>query len=127
MSFEAALKTHLQDDATINGIVSERIHPVMVPERSPVPAITYTVIYGEPQNAVDGFTGALTRYTVQIDCWAETFATARRLAEAVRDRMNEAAASFRSVVREYPALDDYEADTKRYRRSVGVSCWHSEA
>jgi hypothetical protein len=126
MSFEADLKAHLQADATISGLVADRIHPLILPQGSPTVAITYTLIFGELQNSLDGFTSGLSRISVQLDCWSQSFGTALTLALAVRDRMNIPAATFSTVITEYPTLDDYELDTKRYRRSIGCACWFTE-
>lgn len=126
MSFESEFKGHLQGDATIAGFVGERIHPLIVPEGSAFPVITYTLVFGEPQNSLDGFTSGLRRVSVQIDCWSRTFDRTKDVAEAVVSRLNTAASAFKSVVTEYPTLDDYEPDTKIYRRSIGASCWFSE-
>lgn len=126
MSFETDLKAHLQNDAVISAIVAERIFPVVVPQNTPVPAITYTHVFGQPENSLDGFTSGLTRYAMQIDIWCATNLKAIELALAVRDRLNVAAATFRTVITDLPALEEYEAETKRYRKSIGVACWFSE-
>lgn len=126
MSFEAELKAHLQTDGAISGIVEERIHPIILPQQSPMPAITYTLVFGEPQNSIDGFTSGLRRISVQIDCWSRTFDRTKDLAAAVVERLNTPASAFRSVITEYPMLDDYETEAKIYRRSIGASCWFTE-
>ncbi len=126
MGFEADLKSHLQGASAVSALVADRIHPQVLPEGSTLPAVTYTAVFGTPQNSLDGFTSTIVNYSVQIDCWAATFDAAAALALAVRARMNTAASSFSTVIREYPLLDDYEPDTKRYRRSLGCSCWHKE-
>lgn len=126
MSFEAELKAHLQSDSAISAMVGERIHPLILPERSEFPAITYTLVFGEPQNSLDGFTSGLRRISVQIDCWSRTFDRTKSVAEAVVSRLGTPASAFKSVVTEYPTLDDYESETKIYRRSIGASCWFTE-
>lgn len=126
MSFEADLKAHLQSDSTISGLVNARIFPKKVPEEVTMPVITYTNNDGEPQNCLDGFTSGVVRYDMQIDCWATTFTRVIALGLAVRNRLNTVAATFSSIITQYPALDDYEEDTKRYRRSIGVICWFKE-
>lgn len=126
MSFEADLKAHLQGDADIAGIVVERIFPMVVEKGKPVPAITYTVVFGEPVNCLDGYTSGVRRINLQLDCWSLSYTALLRLAQAVFDRMNTDAASFKSVINEFPLLDDYESDTDRFRRSIGVSCWYTE-
>lgn len=123
--FEDALKAHLQADSAIAALVSERIHPLILGQKSPTPAITYSIVFGEPVNSLDGFTSGLTRYSVQIDCWSQTFDRTRELAAAVAARLNTPAETFKSVIRSAPTLEDYESDTKYYRRSIDASCWYT--
>lgn len=126
MSFEADLKQHLQADDVISALVADRIFPMIIPKGKAVPAITYTLVFGEPQNSLDGFTSNLRRITVQIDCWSQAHRTMLQLADAVVDRLNVVAANFRTVITEYPTLEDYEDETERYRRCIGASCWYTE-
>lgn len=125
MSFEADFKTHLQV-AALAAFVADRITPEIVPEGSLMPAMTYSLIAGQPQNCLDGFTSGLSRYSVQVDCWATTKTAVNALALVARDRLNVAAATFRTVINDFPLLDDYEPETKRFRRSIGCACWFSE-
>jgi len=126
MSFEADLKSHLQGVAAVSSLVNDRIYPQILPEGATLPAVTYTLVFGQPENSLDGFTSGLTRFSVQLDCWAKTFGAAVALALAVRDRMNTNASTFSTVLLNYPALDDYEPDTKRYRRALECACWFKE-
>lgn len=127
MSFEADLRAHLLADATVAGLVGERIYPIVAPQNAPSVRITYSIIFGEPQNSLDGHSGGLTRYTVQLSCWSQSFKTVRDLAEAAKNRMDEAGATIRSVITSYPSIDDYESDTQFYHRAIDVSCWHTES
>jgi uncharacterized protein DUF3168 len=126
MSFEADLKAHLQGDATVSATVADRIFPSIVPEGEAMPSITYTHIIGQPENSLDGFTSGLTRYAMQIDCWALTYPAVLALALAVRDRLGTNASTISFVVNEFPLIDDFEPDTKRFRRALGCACWFKE-
>jgi hypothetical protein len=117
---------HLLGDASIVAVVGTRLFPETIPQQGAIPAITYRIIIGQPRNSLDGFTSGLVNYQVQVDCWARTFETARRLALLVRNRANTRHAHFSSVIAEYPGEDEFEPDTKRYRRMVNLSCWHQE-
>lgn len=124
--FEHDFKAHLQAASSVSAIVGEKIFPEVIPQGVSVPAIVYTVIFGEPRNSLDGFTSGLINYQVQVDCWCSTYEQALRLAHAVRDQVNTAYATFKTVIREFPGQSDYEPDTKRYRRMLYLSCWHHE-
>ena len=127
MTFEADLKSHLQSDATVSGLLNDRIHPMVVPEGSAMPCATYTPVFGTPQVSLSGFTSGKVRYLVQIDVWGATYQSVGQVALAIRDRLNVAAATFTSIVTAYPQFDDYEPATKRYRRSIEVACWHTDS
>jgi hypothetical protein len=126
MSFEADFKAHLQADPALVALVADRIHPGVVPEGSPLPVVTYTHVLGQPEICLDGFTSGVTRYAMQVDCWALTYDEATALALAVRDRLNTDASNFATALTEFPAFDDYEPQTKRYRRSLGCACRFKE-
>lgn len=127
MTFESDLRSHL-NVAAITSYVGRRIFPSVIPDgETLMPAITYSLITGQPQNSLDGFTSGMTRYVVQIDCWGKTAAAVDSLSVVVRDRMATPAATFRTAITEFPLIDDYEPQTRRYRRSLGCSCLHIEA
>jgi hypothetical protein len=121
MSFESDLKAHLQAGSAVSALVADRIHPGIVPEGSSLPVVTYTHAFGAPEICLDGFTSGVTRYAMQFDCWALTYDEVVALALAVRDRLNTAASTFAVALTEFPSFDDYEPDTKRYRRSIGAA------
>jgi hypothetical protein len=126
MSFESELRTHLLADTAIGDLVGERVRPDILPESSALPAITYFHIAGEPQTSIDGFTSNLTRYLIQIDCWALLYSQVVALALAVRNRLKTNAATIKFHIAAYPLIDDYEPETKRYRRALEIACWHEE-
>ena len=125
MTFETDLKSHLQSDASIAALVNDRIHPRKLKDGESLPVVIYSIIFGETQNSLDGFTSGVVRYRVQVDCWSSIADDANELALAVRDRMNVAASTFKSFIIS-SAIDDYEQDTKRYRRTLEFSCLHTE-
>lgn len=126
MSFEPDLKAHLQAASAVSDIVGDRIFPNIVRQGSAMPCITYTLFLGELQDCLDGFTSGVTRYLVQLDCWALTYREVIALGIAVRDRMNVVASTFSTRITNYPSFDDFESDTQRYRRTVEVSCMFKE-
>lgn len=125
MSFEADLKTHL-GAAAIVALVGDRVYPVIRPQGSALPAVTYQRIAEDAMMNLDGIDTSLRQVRVQIDCWASTYAAVASLALAMRDRMNAAAATFTSVLLTGGGLDDYEPETRLYRRSMDFHCWFKE-
>lgn len=122
MSFDADLRSHLQH-ASVTAYVGERVHPV-VRSSTTLPALTYLRATASPQNSILGFTSGLTIIRLQVDVWATTFDAARLIAIAVRDRMNTAAATFKSWM--IDETDLYEDDTKIYRVLMEFSVHFTE-
>ena len=124
MSFEAALKAHLQADTVITGLVNDRIWPMLRPGAT-LPALVYQGIGGAPVQDLDG-EDTLQNPRVQIDAWASTYDTARALARTVRMRMNVAATDFRGSLISEPQ-DIYEEETRLFRVLLDYSCWYEGA
>ena len=125
MSFEADLKAHLNGDASVSALILDRMYPVLRPESSALPANTYQLITLDQVENLSGRDGSLRNYRVQVDLWALKYSDILLLDSAVRARMATAATSFRSAM--LPSgFDDYEPDTKLYRRMLEFSCWFTE-
>lgn len=127
MSFESELKGHLQGGASVVALVVDRITPVKLADGSAMPAVVYSIIFGNTENSLDGFTSNIVRYRVQIDCWGNLFREVVELALAVRDRMNAPPAAFTCTILSFPGFDTFEEETKKYRRTLEFSCEHREA
>ena len=125
MSFSSELKDHLTV-AAITGYVNDRIYPLLRDEGAALPAVVYTIVSLDPQGNLDGIDGSQRQYRVQIDCWSRTYDEMDLLALAVRDRMNTAATNFKTVFQPGSGFDEYESETKLYRRSADYSCWFKE-
>lgn len=126
MTFEAELKTHLQGDSNVSSLVDDRITPVVRKPEAALPAIVYQVIAQDPHNNFDGPDGSLRALRVQMDVWARTHSAVLEISAAVRTRMATAATNFRSVELPSSGLDDYEPETKLYRRLLEYTCWYRE-
>lgn len=124
---EDDLVAHLLADSAITTLVDDRIRPQAAPIGNAKPYIVYTVISGAPENSMDGYTSGVARYRVQFDCYASTQQAVSRLARALRDRLQTAAASFSAVVDNDPLFQTYEDDTRLYRRALEASIRHTES
>ena len=125
MTFEADLKTRLQGGSGIAVVVGDRITPLVRKPGGALPAITYQVVAGLPQQCLDGFTSALSQVRVQVDCWSgdadEAYALgalvqAAMLAEAVTGGIR------RAVLNLYQ--DFYEDAPRTHRRLLDFSVWY---
>lgn len=127
---EADLYSAMANDATVGGLVggtgsSARVYPMILPQGSVLPAVTYQVI-DKPRIDTASLSGhnARVRARVQVDCWAGTYAQVKSLADATRNALLTASA-FTAL-----NLDDrdlYEDDTHIYRVSADFSVWYLEA
>lgn len=125
MTWEADLYEHLRTDSGIAAVVGSRIYPVILPQNSTKPAITYQEITGIPQTDLSGDDGDLQEIRLQIDCWAEgarAYTIAAELAELVRVRLQTAATNFHAVTNWRRV--GYEDDARLYRGLLDVSIWY---
>jgi len=121
MSFESELRAHL-GHSSITAYVEDRIYPVVRPQSSTLPALVYTPFGVDQVNNLAGRDSSLRFIRVQVDCWSRTFDEALVLAEAVKARMDTAASNFRTVLSPGSGFDDFEDDTRLYRRSMDFHC-----
>lgn len=107
---EEAVYNILTNDATVAGLVSTRIYPVVAPQDVALPAIAYQRISDLPWYAHDGDVG-LARCRLQITAMDDDYSGAKSLAAAIKAALggyNGTAAT----VRIYGALLDNELDDK---------------
>lgn len=87
MTVEAAIYTLLKDAAGVSALAGTRIYPILAPQDSAYPLITYQRISGARWRTFDGPSGkAQPRF--QLDVWATSYAGANALAKAVRDALD---------------------------------------
>lgn len=112
-SIEESLK------AALNSLVGNQVYPMIAPQDVVSgPYITYQNIVNAPEYSLsDGITINNTR--MQIDCWADDYATVKTLANSVAVAMQ--AAPFTNVPRS--SRDAYEAPVKKYRVILDYSLW----
>lgn len=115
MSVETDLKTALENDSGVNGIVSTRIYPVLLPDNVTYPAIAYSLISTNPV----GSNGCY-QSRIQIDGYAATYAAVKSIRDALIALAN-------SVNHYTPQVnvDAYEDDSRVYHQPVDFMIIHS--
>jgi hypothetical protein len=83
MAIEKAIRSILIDDSAVKNLVSTRVYPIVRREGSSLPAIVYQQITGARDHVMSGPSGFVSS-RFQINCWADTYAGADELADAVR-------------------------------------------
>lgn len=83
LTIMAAIVTILLGDATVTGLVGDRIYPVYVPQNTPMPAITIQRISAPRVHTFDGPSGMVkSRY--QFNSWGTTYGSVEQVVEALR-------------------------------------------
>ena len=136
MGLEAALYTHLKNNAGVAALVSDRIFPQLMKEGTTLPAITFQFISGFRQLVLQGKSG-YARPRIQVDCWALSedpaggYDKAKAVANAVRLALDGFAGVVSGVsIRSATLLNeqDFDADEGRIRRvSLDFSIHYLEA
>ena len=116
MSLESGLHGYL----AANLSVGARVYPMgVLPQNVTLPAVTYQIVAGPTTHYSHGGPSDYA-VSLQFDCWAEDADGAIDLAQEVQDALDGYSGTwddvtvgsvFLSVV-----LDDYEPDTRLYRR-----------
>ncbi len=103
---------------TLKTLASGRVYPLVIPEKSVMPAITYLRIAYTPENTLDG--GAtIDQIRIQVDTYANTYAESKTLANSVRSVMESA--SFKGTLQSDQDL--FEPDVKLYRVTQDYYVW----
>ena len=130
---EEALVAILQADATVSGLVNDRIYPLVAPVGAELPAITYQRISGVRMETLQGPTG-LAAPRFQFSCLANTYSQAKSLANAVRQALDGYSGTVNGVVIDsilckneqdgFNAADDENEES--YLVYVDMTVWHHE-
>lgn len=83
MTIEKDIYYILTNNAAVSALVSNRVYPLLLPQRWTLPAITYQRVSGDRAANYSGASGRA-RPRFQIDCWADDYDGAKDLADKVR-------------------------------------------
>jgi len=131
MSAAADFRILLTADAGITALVGTRIYPQLLPQAPMFPAISYQVVSGFRETAMDGPAG-VNRARLQFDCWASTYLQAEAVANAVRVAIDGFKGSIGSPARVLQSVffagerDLYEPDPPAFRRSADYLITYQE-
>jgi len=126
---QEALVQILTADGAVHDLVGDRVYPAAVPQGGVLPAVAYKRI-SNMRVYSHGGDSHLARPRFQLDCVAESYSEAVRVAEAVTtalsgyrgDEVVRVEATFIENEMDYfQLLDD---DSRRYIASVDVFIWH---
>jgi hypothetical protein len=83
MDFALALKDFMSNNATILGVVSTRIHPLILPQNATLPALVYHEIDSEDFHALQRDDDLQTS-TIEIEVHALTYVEVRNVTKTVK-------------------------------------------
>lgn len=122
VDFESVLRQHLIDDDGVHALVGNKIFPLVIPQGTNLPCITFQRLRSYPANTLSGASG-LEHIDLEIDAWGNEYAQTKDVAKAVRLAMPTSgpwAAHLR-----YDS-DDYEYTGPYYRVLMRFNVWFLE-
>lgn len=116
MTIGESIHSILTADTAVAAIVATRVYPLVIPQRSSLPAVTYQRVYGAPVNDLAG-AGEKVHARVQVDCWATSYSTVRSLADAVNSALG--GAGFLPI----NDMDDFDDEVPVFRVVLEFTTW----
>ncbi len=114
---EAGIVALLAADSGIAALVGTRIYPVLVPETTAYPCLSYQVVSSVQQYTVDR--RELGQKRIQFDCWANTYADAENLKQALRNALDVYSGTLTDGTRVLGTFREVEIDF--FEANSGVS------
>jgi len=133
ITVETELYNLLKSHPTLQSLVGARVYPLVLPQGTALPAITFqragTMLRGRIGGpSVLSDRPGLYGVRIQLDCWARNYEGVINLADKVysvlenyRGPMGRLTVQLTDPVL---VIDQYEDDTGLYRRTVDVIVWH---
>lgn len=122
VDFEAVLYETLRNNAGLVDLVEDRIFPIVIPQGTPLPCVTYQRLSGIPANTLSGHSG-LEKIDLEIDAWARNYFEAKDVAKAVRAAMPTDGPWAAHLVQD---MDLYISEVEYYRVLMRFSVWFLE-
>lgn len=108
----------LYADAAVAALVGTRIYRHgSAPQDVAAPYITWFVVYGAPENHLDG-TPPADNWTIQIDCWSNNTGTGAVQVETLARAVRTAIEPHHYI--EGVVVNERDRETMRYR--IGLQC-----
>lgn len=92
----SAFRAHLGAFAPLAALLGVKIYPQQADPLALLPYAVFTVIFGTPENDLQGWSGT-DRLRVQVSCFATKALAATAIADQVRQAMAQPNAAFSSV------------------------------
>jgi hypothetical protein len=126
---EQGLTALLAANTTLTGLIGPRLYPVLVPEGSAFPCVSYQDISATSDYTLAGAETQNKR--IQFDVWATTYAQCKAVTKALRNALTGYSGTLLDGTRilgvfRVLELDDYEPETRTYRTMNDYRFLYSE-
>ncbi len=88
MRLEEAVYSQLISDSGASGLISDRLYPLQLPQKCPLPAVAYTLVSMERSPALQKDTGFV-KAMIQFSCYAKSYEEAVATGKAIKDAMQD--------------------------------------
>ena len=115
---ESGLHSLLSADSTLSELVGTRIYPVFVPESTAFPCLSYQVVSGSSDVALDDT--VVREKRIQFDAWAQTYGVSKQIESALAEILEGYSGTLEdgtTILDCVPSitLDNWEATSHIYR------------
>lgn len=130
---EQHVRTFLLGQPAIAALVGARIYCGFLVQAPSLPAITLTMVGSYPQHSLDATPAQLTKTEMQVDCWGETYASVKTLADKIRLALSNyrgdlaTGVPISASVMVYQSDGDEEEDLENYRVVMRFELWHNDS
>lgn len=128
MSIESGLQTYLLTQSALTAIIASRIYPLILKDKSPLPAVTYQRIDTPSLNSMNA-TKLLVSPRFQFDLWAASYPAIKELSDIFRQTLANYTGAMGSdqcqFARYLTERDDFNPDVGIYRVIMEFEIWHS--
>jgi len=128
---ESGLISLLKANAGVSSLVATRMYPVLLPDKSTLPAVTYRTLSSLPTYTLTGALG-MTTNRIEYTAWATSYLTAKAIIEAIVEALDNytgtlADGTFVSRIwRTGSAVDSFEAEGNLYTCSIDFRITYTE-
>lgn len=116
-----ANSAHAIVSAALKALVAGRCFPSVAPEVVDLPFIVYQAVGGQSANYMGNDVAGQENARMQIAVWADTQQAAIDVMRQVKATLSGAPILATSIG---AAVDDHEADTRRYGQRLDFSIWY---
>jgi len=126
VAIESSIYSRLTAYAGVSDLVSTRIYPVVMPQGTTFPAITYQTNTRE-KNPTFGADSTISSKEMRITSWADTYSEAKDLADEVLGALNRWTSGDVQEVFHDDEGDTYNEELDKYGVYMDFVVWFNES